>query len=123
MLFGDTKMAQKAFVIAGDRAAIVANDNCDFRYRAAVHYVPVGVQVPVRCHDGAETQFLVEDGLVEFMVGGMAGIVMAGDFVRVPAGVPYAYRNAGETTARVLAKSVSPQIALHALSITVESAA
>ena len=116
-------MAQKAFVIAGDRAAIVANDNCDFRYRAAVHYLPVGVQVPLRCHDCAETQFLIEDGLVEFMVGGAAGIVMAGDFVRVPAGVPYAYRNAGETTAMVLARTVSPEIARRALRVTAEFAA
>jgi mannose-6-phosphate isomerase-like protein (cupin superfamily) len=116
-------MAQRAFVIAGDRAALIANDNCDFRYRAAVHYLPVGVQVPVRCHDTAETQFMIEDGLVEFMVGGAAGIVMAGDFVRVPAGVPYAYRNAGDTTARVLARTTSPHIVQHALKVTVESAA
>ncbi len=116
-------MAQKAFVIAGDHAAIVANDNCDFRYRAAAHYLPVGVSVPARSHDNAETQFLIEDGLVEFMVGGAAGIVMPGHFVRVPAGVPYAYRNAGETTARLLVRTVSPQIALQALKVTVEFAA
>ena len=116
-------MAQKAFVIAGDRAAIVANDNCDFRYRAAVHYVPVGVQVPVRCHDHAETQFMIEDGMVEFMIGGAAGYVLPGDFIRVPAGVPYAYRNAGDTTVRVLARTVSPQIAARALRITAEFAA
>lgn len=116
-------MSQKVFVIAGDRAAIVANDNCDFRYRAAVHYLPVGVQVPARCNNNAETQFLIEDGLVEFMVGGAAGIVMPGHFVRVPAGVPYAYRNAGETAARVLARTVSPQIAQRALRVTAEFAA
>jgi mannose-6-phosphate isomerase-like protein (cupin superfamily) len=116
-------MAQKAFVIAGDRAAIVANDNCDFRYRALAHYLPVGVQVPVRCHDNAETQFLIEDGLVEFMVGGGAGMVMPGNFVRVPAGVPYAYRNAGDTTAMVLVRTVSPQIARRALKVTAEFAA
>jgi mannose-6-phosphate isomerase-like protein (cupin superfamily) len=116
-------MAQNAFVIAGDRAAIIANDNCDFRYRAAVHYVAVGVQVPVRCHDQAETQFMVEDGMVEFMIGGAAGYVLPGDFVRVPAGVPYAYRNAGETTARVLVRTVSPQIVRCALRVTAGFAA
>jgi mannose-6-phosphate isomerase-like protein (cupin superfamily) len=116
-------MARRDFVIAGDRAALIANDNCDFRYRAAVHYLPVGVQVPARCHDAVETQFLIEDGLVEFMVGGAAGIVMAGDFVRVPAGVPYAYRNAGDSTARVLARTASPEIAGRALKVTIEFAA
>ena len=101
-------MGKQAFVIAGDRAALVANDTTDFRYRAAAHYLPVGVQLPVRSHDHAEIQFMVEDGIVEFMIGGSAGIVFCGDFVRVPAGVPYAYRNAGDTTARLLVRSVNP---------------
>ena len=37
-------MNDRAFVIAGDRAAAIANDIRDHRYHAAVHYVPVGVQ-------------------------------------------------------------------------------
>lgn len=101
-------MHNRAFLIADDHAACVANDTDDFRYRAAAHYVPVGVQMPVRCHDHAETQFVVDDGVVEFMIGGAAGIVLAGDFVRVPAGVPYAYRNAGDTAARILVRSANP---------------
>lgn len=107
-------MGHPGFVIAGHRAARVANDNTDFRYRASAHYVAVGVQVPLRCHEHAETQFMVEDGILEFMIGGAAGMVLSGDFVRIPAGVPYAYRNAGETTARILVKSVSPQPARRA---------
>jgi mannose-6-phosphate isomerase-like protein (cupin superfamily) len=111
-------MGKRDFLIAGDRAAVIANDNSDFRYRAAVHYLPLGVQVPVRCHETCETQFMIEDGVVEFMVGGMAGIVLSGDFVRVPAGVPYAYRNAGDATARILARSVSTAGTRRALSLT-----
>lgn len=107
-------MGRPGFVIAGNRATPVANDNADFRYRASAHYLAVGVQAPARCHEHAETQFLVEDGIVEFMIGGAAGIVLSGDFVRIPAGVPYAYRNAGETTARLLMKSVSPHPARRA---------
>ena len=38
-------MGTKAFVIAGSQAALVANDNCDFRYRASSHHLPAGVQV------------------------------------------------------------------------------
>ena len=48
-------MNDRAFVIAGDQAAVIANDIDNARYRAAVHYVPVGVQVPVRSHGDAET--------------------------------------------------------------------
>ena len=116
-------MGKTSFVIAGDRAAIVANDVNDFRYRAAVHYLAVGEQVPVRCHDRAETQFMIEDGMVEFMVGGAAGIVMAGDFVRVPPGVCYAYRNFGDEAARILVRTSSPQTVRRALRIGFEFAA
>jgi mannose-6-phosphate isomerase-like protein (cupin superfamily) len=102
-------MGNRAFMIAGGRAAVIANDDCDFRYSASAHYVPVGVQAPARCHARAETQFLIEDGVVEFMIGGAGAVVMAGDFVRVPAGVHFAYRNAGDTTARLLVRSVNPR--------------
>lgn len=102
-------MRHRAFVIAGQRTAIVANDDGDFRDAATAHYVPVGVQMPARSHDRAETQFLVEDGMLEFMIGGAAGLVLSGDFVRVPAGVSYAYRNAGDTIARLLVRSANPR--------------
>jgi mannose-6-phosphate isomerase-like protein (cupin superfamily) len=116
-------MGHRGFMIAGGHAALVANDVNDFRYRATAHYVPVGVQVPVRTHDRAETQFVVEDGVVEFMIGGAAAIVLTGDFVRVPAGVPYAYRNAGDTTARVLMRAVNPTAVQRAMQVTVTFAA
>lgn len=116
-------MGHRAFLIAGDRAALIANDNTDFRYRAAAHYLPVGEQVPVRCHDRAETQFMIEDGVVEFMIGGAAGLVSAADFVRVPAGVVYAYRNAGDGTARILVRSVSPSAARRVVRLVAEFAA
>jgi len=116
-------MGKRAFVIADNRAAIVANDNSDFRYRAAVHHIPVGVQAQASVHATAETQFVVEDGLVEFMIGGMSGIVMPGDFVRVPQGVPYAYRNAGDSAARLLCKTVSPLAMRRAVRISPSFAA
>ena len=102
-------MSERAFLIAGDRAAVVANDIADNRYRAAIHYVPVGVQIPVRCHDTAETQFLLEDGTLEFMIGGAASYISAPNFIRVPPGVPYAYRNAGDHTARLLVHASRPE--------------
>lgn len=102
-------MNDRAFVIAGDKAAVIANDTTDTRYRAAVHYVPVGVQVPVRAHGDAEMQFMLEDGMLEFMVGGAAMHIAAPNFVRVPAGVPYAYRNVGDHTARLLVRAHKPE--------------
>ena len=116
-------MSHRAFVIAGRRAAIVADDDCDFRYAAGAHYVPVGVQTAARCHERAETQFLVEDGVLEFMIGGAAGLVLSGDFVRVPAGVAYAYRNAGDTIARLLVRSTNPRGTKAATRVTTTFAA
>ena len=116
-------MNERAFVIAGDKAAVIANDTNDSRYRAAVHYVPVGVQVPVRAHGDAETQFMLEDGMLEFMVGGAATYITAPQMMRVPAGVPYAYRNAGETTAQVLVRTVSPYPLRRAVKLIAEFAA
>ena len=102
-------MTDRAFIIAGDQAALIANDIDDARYRAAVHYVPVGVQIPVRSHGDAETQFMLEDGTLEFMVGGAATYITAPNVVRVPPGVPYAYRNVGEHTARLLVRAQRPE--------------
>src|SRR5689334_15411503 len=102
-------MAKRAFVIAGDKAAKVANDESDFRYRASVHTLPVGAQVAVKTNPQAETQFMVEHGIVEFMVNGAASHALAGDFVRVPPGMTYAYRNAGDEIATVLERTVSPE--------------
>ena len=36
-LTGDIPMNNRAFIIAGDQAAVIANDIDDARYRAAVH--------------------------------------------------------------------------------------
>lgn len=116
-------MNDRAFVIAGDKAAAIANDIRDHRYRAAVHYVPVGVQVPTRSHGEAETQFMLEDGMLEFMVGGAATYICAPNFVRVPAGVPYAYRNVGDHTARLLVRSHKPEPTYKMIRAFVEYAA
>lgn len=111
-------MSNAAFVIADDHASPVANDGCDFRYRAKCECVPVGVQTAARVVANREVQIMVEDGLVEFMIGGASAIALPGDFVRVPAGVIHAWRNAGDTDAHLLTRSVSPQPARRALNLT-----
>lgn len=116
-------MNDRAFIIAGDQAAVVANDIEDTRYRAAVHYVPVGVQIPVRSHGDAETQFMLEDGTLEFMVGGAATYLTAPNVIRVPPGVPYAYRNVGEHTARLLVRANKPEPTYKMIRACIEYAA
>jgi mannose-6-phosphate isomerase-like protein (cupin superfamily) len=112
-------MAKRAFVIAGDRAATIANDDNDFRYRATVHTLPIGAQATAKANPEVETQFMVEDGIVEFMVNGATWHALAGDFVRVRPGRTYAYRNAGDGTATILERTVSPEAYRRALRIVV----
>jgi quercetin dioxygenase-like cupin family protein len=116
-------MAGTSFFVAGDRAALVANDLNDPHYMGAVHYVPVGAQVPARTNDEAETIFFVERGTLEFMVGGPSSFVAEGGFVRVSAGVPFAYRNAGYETARLLVRTERPTGRKPLRKITLEFAA
>jgi mannose-6-phosphate isomerase-like protein (cupin superfamily) len=99
----------KSFFISGNRVIFVANaDGADLRYRAHSHSVPSHVQVPARVNERSETVFVVEHGTLEFMVGGAVGHVMSGGFVRVPAGVPFGYRNIGEDAAQILSRCVAP---------------
>ena len=116
-------MSDKAFLIAGDRAAIVANDIADVRYHAAVYLVPVGVQVPIRTHPGTEMQFMLEEGTLEFMVGGASTALVAPSFVRVPPGVPYAYRNIGDDAACMLLRAARPVPPVKMVRVSIEYAA
>ena len=100
----------KSFFISGDRVIFLANANgADLRYRGHSHTVPPQVQVPMRLNERAETLCVIESGTFEFMVGGAAGIVSAGSFVRIPAGIPFAYRNAGDEPAHLLTRTQSPR--------------
>ena len=116
-------MAKRAFVIAGDRAALIANDITDFQYLSAVHYVPAGVQVPVTVNGAAETQFMLEMGTLELMVGGASSFISGPDFARVPPGVPYAYRNVGDSTARLLVRAAKPEPTFKIIRACIEYAA
>lgn len=101
-------MGNRAFAITGGGAVVIANDIDDFRYRARPICLPVGVQVEARVAKDVETQFMVDDGFVEFMVNGATAVALPGDFVRVPAGIVFAYRNAGEEAAHLLMRTVNP---------------
>lgn len=116
-------MSHRAFVIAGNFAATVANDVQDFRYRAGIRDIAVGECVSPRTNEVVETQFVVEAGIVEFMVNGSEAVTFAGDFVRVPPGAVHAYRNAGNIPARLLVRTTSPLVMKRALRVTLENAA
>ena len=80
-----------------------ANDNRP-AVVSGIHLPPL-VQAGAQRNGPCELLLLVEEGVVEVMVGGAAGFVMAGDFVRVPPGASYAYRNAGDEAARLVSRT------------------
>ena len=99
----------KSFILAGNQIVFIANtDGCDLRYRAHSHTVPPQVQVAARTNERSETVFVVEQGTLEFMIGGAVGYVASGGFVRVPAGVAFGYRNIGEDAAHILSRCIAP---------------
>jgi mannose-6-phosphate isomerase-like protein (cupin superfamily) len=116
-------MALHNFIIAGNRAILIANDLSDRRYAAGQTFVPAGVQAPAKVNETAETVFVVERGTLEFMVGGAQNFVGEGGYVRVPKGVPFAYRNADDTTARLLVRAQLPADPSPVCRITLEFAA
>jgi quercetin dioxygenase-like cupin family protein len=77
----------------------------------------------VRTHDGTETQFLLQDGTLEFMVGGASTYIAAPSLIRVPPGVPYAYRNVGDDTARLLVRAARPAEPVKIVRASIEYAA
>lgn len=111
----------KSFFISGGRVVFVANaDGADLRYRAHSHSVPPHVQVPARTNNGTETEtiFVVEQGTLEFMIGGAVGHVTSGGFVRVPPGIAFGYRNIGDEAAQILSRRVAPTTS--SLKVTIE---
>ena len=80
-------MSAKAFYLAASEVLFIANDpGGDDRYAARRQLLPPQAQISARRHDTHETVLVVVAGTLEFMVGGAAGPVAAGSFVRVPAG-------------------------------------
>lgn len=99
----------RSFFITGNKVIFIANgEGADLRYRAHYSVIPPFAQVPARTNPRTETAFVVEHGTLEFMVSGAVAQVQAGDFVRVPAGHTFAYRNVGNEAAHLLSRCVPP---------------
>ena len=96
-------MPKTAYFVSSSRAVRVANDNGPAPLN--VHHIPPMMQAGVRRTGLSAMLLFVEEGIVEFMIGGAAGLVTAGGFVRIPADTQYAYRNAGDDTARLVSRT------------------
>ena len=96
-------MSRTAYFVSHNRALRVANDNGSVP--ANVHHLPPQMQAGIRRNRLSEMILFVEEGIVEFMIGGAAGFVTASGFVRIPADTPYSFRNAGDETARIVSHS------------------
>jgi glyoxylate utilization-related uncharacterized protein len=102
-------MTASAFFVSHNRALRVANDNGPVT--ANVHHLPPQMQAGARRNQLSEMILFVEEGIVEFMVGGAAGLVTAGGYVRIPAGTIYSFRNAGDDCARLVSRVSTPHAA------------
>jgi mannose-6-phosphate isomerase-like protein (cupin superfamily) len=98
-------MTQSAYFVSRDRAVRVANDNGPVPLN--VHHLPPMMQAGIRRNGLSEMVLFVEEGIVEFMIGGAAGFVSQGGFVRIPAEASYSFRNAGDETARIVSHTAS----------------
>jgi len=117
-------MSRRAFFIAGDRIIHIANPcGAGLAYQAQAHVVLPGAQVGPHTQERAETVLLVEDGVLEVMVNGMAGLVTAGNFIRIPAKAWYAYRNDSTDAVRVLQRTAPVQQHREGCRITIQIAA
>lgn len=117
-------MSRRAFFIAGDRIIHIANPRgAGLGYQAQALVVLPGAQVGPHSQDLAETVLLVEDGVLEVMVNGMAGLVTAGNFIRIPAKSWYAYRNDSSDAVRVLRRTAPVQKQREGCTITIQIAA
>lgn len=98
-------MTQSAYFVSSNRALRVANDNGPLPLN--VHHLPPMMQAGLRRNGLSAMVLFVEEGIVEFMIGGAAGIVSQGGFVRIPAEAPYSFRNAGDETAKLITRTCS----------------
>jgi mannose-6-phosphate isomerase-like protein (cupin superfamily) len=62
------------------------------------------MQAGARRNRLSDAVLFVEEGIVEFMIGGASGLVTGGGFVRVPIDTPFSFRNAGDDTARIVSR-------------------
>jgi mannose-6-phosphate isomerase-like protein (cupin superfamily) len=114
-------MSRHAFFIAGDRIVHVANaSGAGFQYQAQAHALLPQVQAGPFQHEHAETVLVVEQGTLEVMINGLSTFAGPGAFVRIPAGVWFAYVNVGTGPAHLLCRTAPVPAVRDGLRVTVE---
>jgi mannose-6-phosphate isomerase-like protein (cupin superfamily) len=93
--------------VTAEGAERVANDVCDFRYRAQLRRIGPGELRPASALQSAETQLLVSSGTLTIMVDGFSASLAAGQFVRIAAGAHYGWHNATSDVVELLFHTVS----------------
>jgi glyoxylate utilization-related uncharacterized protein len=102
-------MSANAYFISPNRALRVANENGPVPLN--VHHLPPMMQAGIRRNALTEMILFVEEGIVEFMIGGATGFVTTGGFIRIPADTLYSFRNAGDETAKLVTRKQTSQTA------------
>ena len=98
-------MTRHAFLLHGDRIYHIANPcGAGLNYQARAQTLAPGEYFGPHRQDAAETTVVVTGGQLEVMVNGIATIVTASHFVRIPAGLWYGLRNGDRHLARLLVR-------------------
>ncbi len=97
--------AEAYFVLGANVTFIATGETTGGKFDAFEHYLAVGGQMPAQVNTREEEVFFIQEGLFEFMVGGVSSYVKPGDFVRVPPKSVYAFRNALQLPAKLLSQS------------------
>ncbi len=87
----------------GDRYTfLITGEQSDGSYFTMEAWIPPGGGPPAHIHHHEEEQFYILAGEVTLQVGDHTVRASVGDFVHVPRGTVHAFRNAGETPAKML---------------------
>ncbi len=81
---------------------LVTGDQSGGSYFTMEALVPPGGGPPAHIHHNEEEQFYVLAGQVQIRLGDRTVQAREGDFIHVPRGTAHAFRNSGETPARML---------------------
>lgn len=77
-------------------------EQTDGALTALVNEIPAGQGPPLHVHADQDEAWWIVEGAVRFRIGDQTASAAAGAFVWVPRGVPHAFRNDDEATARLL---------------------
>jgi mannose-6-phosphate isomerase-like protein (cupin superfamily) len=103
-------MTVRALFVAGSHVTPVANDvPVNSPYRASVRVLSPGETSPAVSEENAEVLLFVERGTIELMVRGASFPLGKTQTARIPPGTLFAYRNIGNTDARVSHAMIPPK--------------